>query len=70
MRKGSRIINISFASAFQPNSYINLYAASKAFERSYSRALNVNGKKLKMPACACEIVAATLGYENTDGGDR
>lgn len=41
MRKGSRILNISSASAFQPNPYINLYAASKAFERSYSRALNV-----------------------------
>ncbi len=41
MRKGSRILNISSASAFQPNPYINLYAASKAFERSYFRALNV-----------------------------
>lgn len=41
MRSGSRILNISSASAFQPNPYINLYAASKAFERSYSRALNV-----------------------------
>ena len=41
MGKGSKILNISSASAFQPNPYINLYAASKAFERSYSRALNV-----------------------------
>ncbi|BCN29165.1 SDR family NAD(P)-dependent oxidoreductase [Anaeromicropila herbilytica] len=41
MEKGSCILNISSASAFQPNPYINLYAASKAFERSYSRALNV-----------------------------
>ena len=41
MRKGSKILNISSASAFQPNPYINLYASSKAFERSYSRALNV-----------------------------
>ena len=41
MEKGSKILNISSASAFQPNPYINLYAASKAFERSYSRALNV-----------------------------
>ncbi len=40
MGRGSRILNISSASAFQPNPYINLYAASKAFERSYSRALN------------------------------
>lgn len=41
MGKGSKILNISSASAFQPNPYINLYAASKAFERSYSRAINV-----------------------------
>lgn len=41
MEKGSHILNISSASAFQPNPYINLYAASKAFERSYSRALHV-----------------------------
>lgn len=41
MGKGCKILNISSASAFQPNPYINLYAASKVFERSYSRALNV-----------------------------
>lgn len=41
MKSGSRIINISSASSFQPLPYINLYAATKAFERSYSRSLNV-----------------------------
>jgi len=41
MKKGSSILNIASASAFQPTPYINLYAATKAFERSYSRALNV-----------------------------
>lgn len=41
MRRGSRILNISSASSFQPLPYLNLYAATKAFERSYSRALNV-----------------------------
>ncbi|MDD6290410.1 MAG: SDR family NAD(P)-dependent oxidoreductase [Lachnospiraceae bacterium] len=44
MGEESRILQISSASAFQPNPYINLYAASKAFERSYSRALNVELK--------------------------
>ncbi len=44
MGEGSRILQISSASAFQPTPYINLYAASKAFERSYSRALNVELK--------------------------
>lgn len=45
MKKGSRILNMSSASSFQPLPYINLYAATKAFERSYSRALNVELKK-------------------------
>lgn len=53
MDKGSRILNISSASAFQPNPYINLYAASKAFERSYSRALNV---ELKGTGITCTAV--------------
>ncbi len=41
MASGSRILNIASAAAFQPNPYLNLYAASKAFERNYSRALHV-----------------------------
>lgn len=44
MEAGCRILNISSASAFQPNPYINLYASSKVFERHYSRALNVELK--------------------------
>ena len=52
MNAGSRILNISSASAFQPNPYINLYAASKAFERNYTRALNVELKKTGITATA------------------
>lgn len=44
MEKGAKILNISSASAFQPVPYINLYASTKAFERSYSRALNAELK--------------------------
>ncbi len=44
MEKGAKILNISSASAFQPVPYINLYAATKAFERSYSRALGMELK--------------------------
>ncbi|WP_058302911.1 SDR family NAD(P)-dependent oxidoreductase [Gorillibacterium timonense] len=44
MRRGSRILNLSSASSFQPLPYLNLYAATKAFERSYSRSLNVELK--------------------------
>ena len=40
MRKGARILNISSASSFQPTPYINLYAATKAFVRSFTRALS------------------------------
>lgn len=44
MEKGAKILNIASASAFQPVPHINLYAAAKAFERSYSRALNAELK--------------------------
>lgn len=44
MEKGAKILNISSASAFQPVPYINLYAATKTFERNYSRALNAELK--------------------------
>ncbi|MDF2927176.1 MAG: short-chain dehydrogenase/reductase [Paenibacillaceae bacterium] len=40
MRSGSRILNISSQASFQPLPYLNLYGATKVFERSYSRALN------------------------------
>lgn len=45
MEKESRILNISSAASFQPLPYINLYAATKVFERAYSRALNMELKK-------------------------
>jgi short-subunit dehydrogenase len=45
MKKESRILNISSASSFQPLPYLNLYAASKVFDRAYSRALNIELKK-------------------------
>lgn len=44
MEKGSVIFNVASASAFQPLPYLNLYASTKAFERNYSRALNVELK--------------------------
>ena len=53
MSVGSRILNISSASSFQPVPYINLYAASKAFVRSYTRALNV---ELKSKGIICTAV--------------
>lgn len=41
MEPQSHILNIASQAAFQPDPYINLYAAGKAFVRSYTRALNV-----------------------------
>ena len=61
MGKGSKILNISSASAFQPNPYINLYAASKAFERSYSRALNV-----ELEGTGITSVAVCPSWTDTD----
>ncbi|MBP5606412.1 MAG: SDR family NAD(P)-dependent oxidoreductase [Ruminiclostridium sp.] len=61
MSAGSRILNISSASSFQPVPYINLYAASKAFVRSYTRALNV---ELKVKGIVCTAVCP--GWIDTD----
>lgn len=61
MKEGSKILNISSASAFQPNPYINLYAASKAFERSYSRALNV-----ELEGTGITSVAVCPGWIDTE----
>lgn len=44
MVPGSRILTISSAASFQPMAYLALYAASKAFERYYTRALHVELK--------------------------
>lgn len=44
MANGAKIINIASCAAFQPIPYINVYAASKAFVLSYSRALNIELK--------------------------
>ena len=44
MNKGAKIVNFASCSAFQPIPYINIYASTKAFLLSYSRALNVELK--------------------------
>lgn len=52
MREGSRIWNICSVAAFQPIPYINVYAASKAFALSFTRALNVELKPRGIKALA------------------
>lgn len=44
MTRGARIINIASQASFQPLPYLNVYSATKAFVRNYSRALNVELK--------------------------
>lgn len=44
MRRGGRILNIASIASVMPIPYLNIYAATKAFVRSYSRALNVELK--------------------------
>lgn len=61
MKSGGNILNISSASAFQPNPYINLYAASKAFERNYSRALNV-----ELDGTGITVTAVCPGWVDTE----
>ncbi len=45
MTAGSHLMNIASQSAFSPLPYINLYAATKAFVFSYTRALTVELRK-------------------------
>lgn len=61
MQNGDRIINVCSASAFQPTPYINLYAATKAFDRSYSRAFNTELKPYGIT-----VTAACPGWIDTD----
>lgn len=69
MKSGGNILNISSASSFQPNPYINLYAASKVFERSYSRALNVElkGKGITVTAVCPSWVDTELLIKEING---
>ncbi|MEG1499779.1 MAG: SDR family NAD(P)-dependent oxidoreductase [Clostridia bacterium] len=48
MTTGARIVQIASVAAFQPVPFANVYAASKAFVLSYSRALNVELKPRKI----------------------
>lgn len=52
MREGGRILNVSSASAFQPTPFLGLYAATKAFELSYSRALGAELAGTGVTVCA------------------
>lgn len=44
MKEGAKILNVASCAGFQPIPYINIYAATKAFMLSYTRALNAELK--------------------------
>lgn len=61
MKEGSSILNVSSASSFQPTPYINLYASTKVFLRSYSRALNV-----ELEGTGITVTAVCPGWVDTE----
>ncbi len=60
MESGSKIINVTSAAAFQPVPYINLYASTKAFLHSYSRALH-----MELKPAGITVTAASPGWVDT-----
>ena len=52
MERGSHIINIASQASFQPLPYMNIYGATKAFVKNYTRALNVELKEKGITATA------------------
>lgn len=65
MKENSMIMNIASCAGFQPIPYINLYAATKSFLVSYSRALN---KELKYKNI--HVLAVTPYWTKTAFFDR
>jgi len=61
MPRGSRVINLDSLSAFQPVPYINVYAATKAFVLSFSRALNV-----ELAPRGIRVLAVSPGWVRTE----
>lgn len=60
IKEGGRIIQVSSISAFAPIPYINVYAATKAFLKSYSSALGVELKPRKISVtCVCPFWTKT-----------
>lgn len=68
MLKGSYIINVASASAFQPNPYIALYSASKAYLLSFTRSLNVENEHINCTAVCPGWVDTRMLPKNTKDG--
>ena len=61
MKKGDIIMNVSSQSAFLPLPYINLYASTKAFVFSYTRAL-----KTELKSLGIKVTAVCPGWIKTN----
>lgn len=69
MMKGSFILNVASASAFQPNPYIALYSASKAYLLSFTRSLNVENENITCTAVCPGWVDTKMLPKQRDGKD-
>lgn len=65
MKKGGKILNLDSLSAFQPVPYLNVYASTKAFILSYSRALNQELKKRGI-----RVMSVNPGWVHTEFFDH
>lgn len=65
MSRGSHIVNLDSLSAFQPVPYLNVYAATKAFILSYSRAMNA-----ELRDRGISVTAVCPGWVKTEFFDR
>lgn len=70
MAEDSFILNVASASAFQPNPYIALYSASKAYLLSLTRSLNVENETVTCTAvCPGWVDTKMLPRKTKDGRD-
>ena len=65
MKRGSRVLNLDSLSAFQPVPYECIYAATKAFILSFSRALNV-----ELEPRGIRVMAISPGWVKTEFFDH
>lgn len=71
MHKGTRVLNVASVAAFQPIPYINVYASTKAFVLSFSRALNREWKKDGISVTAlCPFWTKTEFFDRAIAEDR
>lgn len=61
MCRMSHILNLSSQASFQPDPYLNMYASTKAFVTSYSRALNRELREKEIT-----VTAVCPGWVDTD----